>query len=127
VPFRLDSESLLDFPQRPAAFRYFFSYTTSVAITGYNRGSRAARHTSDLHCVYMAFALRGSWQCEFTEVDSRTPLPRKLTFASADKVAVHDARASAVHQSAPRCRPTTSNRYGEAYANRPLPTRASVL
>jgi len=86
VPFRLDSESLLDFPQRPAAFRYFFSYTTSVAITGYNRGSRAARHTSDLHCVYMAFALRESWQCEFTEVDSRTPLPRKLTFATADKV-----------------------------------------
>jgi hypothetical protein len=28
----------------------------------------------------MAFALRESWQCEFTEVDSRTPLPRKLTF-----------------------------------------------
>ena len=34
----------------------------------------------------MAFALRGSWRCEFTEVDSRIPLPRKLTFASADKV-----------------------------------------
>lgn len=36
--------------------------------------------------VYMAFALRGSWRCEFTEVDSRIPLPRKLTFATADKV-----------------------------------------
>jgi hypothetical protein len=34
----------------------------------------------------MSFQLRESWHCEFTEVDSRTPLPRKLTFATADKV-----------------------------------------
>ena len=39
-----------------------------------------------LHRVYMAFALHESWQCEFTDVDSRIPLPRKLTFATADKV-----------------------------------------
>ena len=39
-----------------------------------------------MHRVYMSFQLRESWHCEFTEVDSRTPLPRKLTFTSADKV-----------------------------------------
>ena len=39
-----------------------------------------------MHRVYMSFQLRESWHCEFTEVDSRTPLPRKLTFATADKV-----------------------------------------
>jgi hypothetical protein len=44
------------------------------------------QQTSGLHRVYMSFALRGSWHCEFTEVDSRIPLPRKLTFATADKV-----------------------------------------
>lgn len=44
------------------------------------------KQTNVLHRVYMSFALRESWQCEFTEVDSRTPLPRKLTFATADKV-----------------------------------------
>jgi len=32
----------------------------------------------------MSYTVRGSWQCEFTEVESRTPLPHKLTFASAD-------------------------------------------
>ena len=44
------------------------------------------QQTSSLHRVYMSFALHKSWHCEFTEVDSRTPLPRKLTFATADKV-----------------------------------------
>ena len=44
------------------------------------------QQTSSLHRVYMSFALRESWHCEFTEVDSRTPLPRKLSFTSADKV-----------------------------------------
>jgi len=57
-----------------------------VAITGYNKGSQTARPTGALHRVYMSFALHESWQCEFTEMDSRTPLPRKLTFATADKV-----------------------------------------
>jgi hypothetical protein len=66
--------------------RPFFSYTTSVEVIGYNRGTQSARHTSGLHRVYMAFALRESWRCEFTELDSRTPLPCKLTFASADKL-----------------------------------------
>ena len=36
--------------------------------------------------VYMQFMLRNGWQCQFLEEDLRTPLPRRFTFASADKV-----------------------------------------
>lgn len=38
------------------------------------------------HHVYMYFLLRDGWYCQFLEADLKTPLPRKLTFASADKV-----------------------------------------
>ncbi len=38
------------------------------------------------HRVYMAFALRQSWHCQFTEEGYRVPLPCKLTFSSAEKV-----------------------------------------
>jgi hypothetical protein len=37
--------------------------------------------------VYLRFALRGtSWCCEFLPDGAGTPLPRILTFASADKI-----------------------------------------
>jgi len=55
------------------------------------------QQTSGLHRVYMSFLLHGSWQCEFTEVDSRTPLPRKLSFASADKVRAMAERGGALN------------------------------
>jgi hypothetical protein len=38
------------------------------------------------HRVYMSFALSRGWCCQFLEVDLKTPLPKKLRFASADKV-----------------------------------------
>jgi hypothetical protein len=34
----------------------------------------------------MSFQFRNGWQCQFLERDLRTPLPRKLHFASQDKV-----------------------------------------
>ena len=34
----------------------------------------------------MSFSLGQGWYCEFLEKDRKTPLPKKLTFASADKV-----------------------------------------
>jgi hypothetical protein len=38
------------------------------------------------HRVYMSFCLSQGWHCQFLETDLKTPLPKKLTFASADKV-----------------------------------------
>ena len=34
----------------------------------------------------MHFMLRSAWRCQFLEPDLKTPLPRKLTFSSAEKV-----------------------------------------
>ena len=36
--------------------------------------------------VYMFFFLRKGWHCAFLEPDLKTPLPRKFTFASEEKV-----------------------------------------
>lgn len=41
---------------------------------------------SRLHRVYMQFMLRDGWRCQFLQSDLKTPLPRKLTFTTADKV-----------------------------------------
>jgi hypothetical protein len=38
------------------------------------------------HRVYMSFFLSRGWYCQFLEMDLKTSLPKKLTFASADKV-----------------------------------------
>ena len=40
----------------------------------------------DRHRVYMYFQYRNGWQCQFLEKDLKTPLPRKLCFATPDKV-----------------------------------------
>jgi hypothetical protein len=34
----------------------------------------------------MTFMLNQGWSCQFLEADLRTPLPRKLTFSSPDKI-----------------------------------------
>jgi hypothetical protein len=34
----------------------------------------------------MSFQCRDGWHCQFLEQDLKTPLPRKLHFASSDKV-----------------------------------------
>jgi len=36
--------------------------------------------------VYMSFMLNQSWHCQFLEPDLKTPLPRRLTFATSDKI-----------------------------------------
>jgi hypothetical protein len=36
--------------------------------------------------VYLSFQFRDGWQCQFLEADLQTPLPKKLHFASSDKV-----------------------------------------
>ena len=36
--------------------------------------------------MYMSFFLSRGWYCQFLETDLKTSLPKKLTFASADKV-----------------------------------------
>jgi hypothetical protein len=36
--------------------------------------------------VYLYFQYRDGWQCQFLEPDLKTSLPRKLHFASSDKV-----------------------------------------
>lgn len=38
------------------------------------------------HRVYMSFMLSGGWYCQFLEEDLKTPLPRKFTFATEEKV-----------------------------------------
>jgi hypothetical protein len=55
--------------------RLFFAYTDFMS--GQDR---------DRHRIYMFFMLRGQWYCQFLEEDLQTPLPRKLRFASSDKV-----------------------------------------
>jgi hypothetical protein len=46
-----------------------------------------SRYTKANHSVYMSFMrVDGGWYCQFLEPDLSTPLPRKLTFAHADKV-----------------------------------------
>ena len=57
------------------AIHLFFAYTDSMS------GSDGDRHR-----IYMSFMLRGQWYCQFLEEDLQTPLPRKLRFASPDKV-----------------------------------------
>ena len=36
--------------------------------------------------VYMSFMSREAWFCHFLEEDLKTPLPRKLAFADADRI-----------------------------------------
>ena len=38
------------------------------------------------HRVYLSFQDRHGWQCQFLEADLKTPLPKRLHFASPDKV-----------------------------------------
>lgn len=38
------------------------------------------------HRVYMYFTLVNGWHCQFLQADLKTPLPRRLTFATADKI-----------------------------------------
>ena len=38
------------------------------------------------HRVYVSFQLRDDWLCQFLEADLQTPLPKRLHFASSDKV-----------------------------------------
>jgi hypothetical protein len=39
-----------------------------------------------LHRIYMSFVFREGWYCQFLEADLKTILPKKLTFAVAEKV-----------------------------------------
>ena len=56
--------------------RLIFAYTASMI-------SEEVRHR-----VYLSFQCRYGWHCQFLEQDLKTPLPRKLHFASPDKVVV---------------------------------------
>src|ERR1035441_1945824 len=40
----------------------------------------------DAHRVYLCFQCRDGWHCQFLEADLKTALPRKLHFASPDKL-----------------------------------------
>jgi hypothetical protein len=40
----------------------------------------------DRRRVYLYFQLRSGWQCQFLEQDLKIPLPRKLHFATSNKV-----------------------------------------
>ena len=44
------------------------------------------RHSRQGHRVYMSFSLGRGWYCHFLETDLKTPLPKKMTFASANQV-----------------------------------------
>jgi hypothetical protein len=37
-------------------------------------------------CVYLSFQCRNGWHCQFLEEDLKTSLPRKLHFASPQKI-----------------------------------------
>ncbi|MDP9049203.1 MAG: hypothetical protein M3O31_00550 [Acidobacteriota bacterium] len=44
----------------------------------------------------MSFMKSRGWYCQFLEEDLKTPLPRKLTFASSDKIMELAERAGAL-------------------------------
>ena len=44
----------------------------------------------------MSFMQSHGWYCQFLEEDLKTPLPRKLTFASSDKIMELAERAGAL-------------------------------
>ena len=41
---------------------------------------------TDRHRVYMVFQDRYGWHCQFLEADLKTSLPKRLHFASPDKI-----------------------------------------
>jgi hypothetical protein len=41
---------------------------------------------NDHYRVYMSFQSRNGWHCQFLEADLKTSLPRKLHFASPEKI-----------------------------------------
>jgi hypothetical protein len=45
-----------------------------------------SRYDKPNHQVYMYFFKRGGWQAQFSEADLKTPLTRKFTFATPDKI-----------------------------------------
>jgi hypothetical protein len=47
----------------------------------------------------MHFMLTSGWYCQFLEADLKTPLPRTLTFATADKVRELIERAGGLRSS----------------------------
>jgi hypothetical protein len=69
--------ALADINHQPVDLLAFYS----PILTGMSR-----RHERPSHRVYMSFFLSRGWYCQFLETDLKTSLPKKLTFASADKV-----------------------------------------
>jgi hypothetical protein len=55
-------------------FRLYFAFTPSMFSQ------------DQTHRVYLSFQCRNGWHCQFLEQDLKTALPRKLHFASSDKV-----------------------------------------
>ena len=45
-----------------------------------------SRYNHPSHRLYRSFFSRSGWQVQFLEADLKTPLPRKLTFADAEKI-----------------------------------------
>lgn len=56
------------------------------ADPNHQHGERYCDRCSPKRKVYLYFQLNNNWQCQFLEADLKTPLPRKLTFATSDKV-----------------------------------------
>jgi len=45
-----------------------------------------SRYSSPRHRVYLHFVKSDGWQCQFIEEDLKTALPKRVTFATADKI-----------------------------------------
>jgi hypothetical protein len=56
----------------------------------------ASKRTPPTHRVYMSFMKSHGWYCQFLEEDLKTPLPRKLTFVSSEKIMDLAERAGAL-------------------------------
>jgi hypothetical protein len=54
--------------------RLYFAYTRSMPPQ------------DQTHRVYLSFQFRDDWHCQFLEEDLKTALPRKLHFASSEKL-----------------------------------------
>ena len=66
------------------------------------QGSRQDRSSKvgfwqGFHTVLMYFQYRNGWQCQFLEQDLKTSLPRKLHFATSNKVVQLVERAGRIH------------------------------
>ncbi len=93
--------NILPFPKSPIGRETFDVYTVGSAagiVLPFSSASDNAPRQNSCHSVQMLFyrSKNGCWMCRFIDEDHKTNLPRKLSFASPDKVVEASERGGAL-------------------------------